>query len=70
MQLKNSLLTMKYGLITINDLVRKIKDVADAHVSSGQEINEEELIHFIVDGLGPKFDVVIGHVVLKIESPF
>lgn len=53
----------------MDEYVRRMKEIFDALIASEQITTEEELINFIIDGLGLEFDPAIVHIMSKIDSP-
>ncbi|XP_031281279.1 uncharacterized protein LOC116139755 [Pistacia vera] len=47
-----------------------MKGIAESLSASGQVISDEDLLGFILDGLGPEFDAVIVNLTSRIESKF
>lgn len=45
-----------------------MKDVVDALIASGENITEGELIAFILDGHGQKFDPTMVHIASKLDE--
>lgn len=44
-----------------------MKEIYDVLIDSGQMIIEVELISFIIDGLRPEFNLVVVHIMSKIN---
>ncbi|XP_031256560.1 uncharacterized protein LOC116114556 [Pistacia vera] len=57
--LRNMLQTTKKDFLSINEYVLKMKELGDELVASGVNIGEKELLLYILDGLGPEYDVVV-----------
>lgn len=55
-------------MIDVSSYIKKMKEIADVLNASGQAILEGKLIAFIIDGLGPEYDLVIVHVYSKLDS--
>lgn len=68
MCLRNVLPSMKKGNLNVNNYMRKMKEISDALIGSGQTITNKELLNFILDGLGVEFDVVVDIITSKIDS--
>ena len=59
LQLRLSLQTLKKGNGSIEDYVLKMKSLATSLIAAGQQISDDELILYILKGLGPEFEFVI-----------
>ena len=59
LQLRLSLQTMKKGNIYVKDYILKMKSLAMSLMAAGQQITDDELILFILGGLGSEFEAVI-----------
>ena len=55
LQLRLLLQTTKKGATSIEEFILKMKTNADALITTGQQISNEELILYIFGGLGPEF---------------
>lgn len=66
--LKNALMTLKKGSLNMHEYVHRMKDIFDALMSSGQNISEDKLINYILDGLRPKFESVVMHIMARIDT--
>lgn len=66
-QLKTTLQTMKKGSLSIHEYISHMIEVFDAPVSSGQSISEDELINFVINGLGPEYDPVIVLIMPRLD---
>lgn len=47
-----------------------MKDVFDALISSGQSLTEEDLVNFILDGLGVDFEPIVVFILARMDSQF
>ena len=56
LQLRLLLQTTKKGATSIEKVILKIKSNANALIIAGQQISDDELILYILGGLGPEFD--------------
>lgn len=61
MHLRNLIETTKKKSLSINEFVPKMKGYADSLSASGVFISFEELVTYILDGLGPEYDAVSVH---------
>lgn len=59
LQLRFQLQSLKKGSLTINDYVLKMKSLADGLTAAGQVFTDEDLILYILGGLGPEYDSVV-----------
>ena len=59
LQLKFLLQTTKKRNQSIEDYILKMKNLADNHNQSGQTISDEELILYILGGVGPEYESVV-----------
>lgn len=66
--LRNTLQNFKKENISIQEYIRRIKEMYDTLVTCGQRIIEEELINFVIDGLGPEFEPVIAIIMTNLDS--
>ena len=62
LQLRLLLQTTKKGATSIEELILKMKTNANALITAGQQISNEELILYIFGGLGPEFDSIVVNV--------
>lgn len=51
----------------ITDYVKKMKEVGDALTSSGRTVTKDELIRYITDRVGPKFDPLVMYFMTKLD---
>ncbi|XP_031282060.1 uncharacterized protein LOC116140586 [Pistacia vera] len=61
LHLRNLLQTTRKEKLSINDYARKIKEVAGSLTASGVVVNDEELLMYILDGLGTEYDAVVAN---------
>ena len=62
LQLCSMLQSMKKGDMSIEEYFVKMKNVADLlNVSSGQTITDEELLLYILGGLGSEYEAIVIH---------
>ena len=59
LQLRLFLQTMKKGNSSVEDYILKMKSLAMSLVAAGQQITDDELILYILGGLGSEFEAVI-----------
>ncbi|XP_031276878.1 uncharacterized protein LOC116135312 [Pistacia vera] len=67
---KNLLQTTQKGNLSVGDYVKKMKEIAENLSASGMVIADEDLLQYVLDGLGPKFDAVVVNLTSRIESKF
>ena len=65
LQLWLQLQTTKKGSSTIEDYVLKMKTLANSLMASSQQIPDDELILYILSGLGPEFESVVMNLTSK-----
>ncbi|KAL5848350.1 hypothetical protein ACOSQ4_006363 [Xanthoceras sorbifolium] len=65
MHLRSQLQTLKKGALKISDYIVKIKVVIDALMAAGQVITEQDLVAYILGGLGLEFDHVVCNIASK-----
>ncbi|XP_031271409.1 uncharacterized protein LOC116129821 [Pistacia vera] len=70
LNLKNLLQTTQKGNLTVSEYVKKMKGIAESLSSSGQIVSDEEVLQYVLDGLGPEFDAVVVNLTSRIESKF
>ncbi|KAL5848351.1 hypothetical protein ACOSQ4_006364 [Xanthoceras sorbifolium] len=68
MHLRSQLQTLKKGALKISDYIVKIKAVIDALMAAGQVITEQDLVAYILEGLGLEFDPVVCNIASKKTS--
>lgn len=68
MHLKNTLQTLKKGSLSIQEYMRRMKDIFDTLVASGQVLTEEDLVNFILDGLGSDFEPIVVYILARVDS--
>ncbi|KAJ0081407.1 hypothetical protein Patl1_09761 [Pistacia atlantica] len=61
MHLRNMLQSPKKESFSINEYVLKMKEFSDSLYSSGVHISTEDLIAYILDGLGPEYDAIVAN---------
>ena len=50
---------LKKGSLTIYDYFLKMRDIADTIASTGQSISDDELLLYVLGGLGSEYDPVV-----------
>ncbi|KAK2641325.1 hypothetical protein Ddye_023088 [Dipteronia dyeriana] len=68
MHLKNQPQVIKKGLLSINEYIVKKKSLSDALIAARQDINEQDLIAYVLGGLGQEHDLVVVTVTSKSEE--
>ncbi|KAL5807575.1 hypothetical protein ACOSQ4_030308 [Xanthoceras sorbifolium] len=68
MHLRSQLQTLKKGSMKISEYILKIKGVADALMAAGQTMTEQDLVAYILGGLGLEFDPIICNIASKKEE--
>lgn len=66
--LRTTLQTLKKGSLSVHEYIRRMKNIFDALVSSGQSIVEEEMVNYIIKGLGPEFEPIVMHTMASIDG--
>ena len=56
LQLRLQLQSTKKGSLSINDYFLKMRAIADTLTSTGQSISDDELLLYILGGLGSEYD--------------
>ena len=59
---------LKKGSMTIHDYFLKMKGIADTLASTGQSISDDELLLYVLGGLGSKYDPVVVNLTLRQDS--
>ncbi|KAB5551985.1 hypothetical protein DKX38_009296 [Salix brachista] len=59
LQLRFQLQTLKKGNLSIHDYMLRMKSLTETIVSAGQQISDDELILYILGGLGHDYDSVV-----------
>ncbi|XP_031273839.1 uncharacterized protein LOC116132327 [Pistacia vera] len=70
LHLRNLLQTTQKGSMNVSEFVKKMKSFAENLSGSGQVISDEDLLQYVLDGLGPEFDAVVVNLTSRIESKF
>lgn len=68
MQLKNTLQMLKKSSLSIHGYMRRRQDIVDVLTTGGNKISYEELINFILDGIGSEFDLAAMHTTSTLDS--
>ncbi|XP_031270010.1 uncharacterized protein LOC116128426 [Pistacia vera] len=63
LHLRNLLQSTKKESMSVNEYILKMKELRDELVASGVQIGDEELLLYILDGLGPEFDAMVANLV-------
>ncbi|XP_031282144.1 uncharacterized protein LOC116140687 [Pistacia vera] len=63
LHLRNLLPSNKKESMSVNEYILKMKELGDELVASGVQIGDEELLLYILDGLGPKFNAMVANLV-------
>lgn len=66
--LRNALQNFKKGNLLVRDYIRRIKKMYDTLLASGQQLTKEKLINFLLDGLGPEFELIIAIIITNLAS--
>lgn len=61
LHLRNLLQTTRKENLSINDYILKMKEFAGSLTASGVNISDEELLLYVLDGLGPEYDAVVAN---------
>ncbi|XP_062075179.1 uncharacterized protein LOC133779204 [Humulus lupulus] len=59
LQLRFQLQSLKNGSLSIHDYILKMKTIADGLTAAGQVFSDDDLILYILGGLGPEYDSVV-----------
>ncbi|RVW59231.1 Retrovirus-related Pol polyprotein from transposon RE1 [Vitis vinifera] len=62
LQLRFMLQSLKKGALSINDYVLKMRNIADMLSTSGKPVPDEDLILYILGGLGPEFETIVVNI--------
>ncbi|KAL5758822.1 hypothetical protein ACOSP7_021433 [Xanthoceras sorbifolium] len=65
MHLRSQLQTLKKGSMKISEYIVKIKGITDSLMAAGQIISEQDLVAYILGGLGLEFDPIICNIASK-----
>ncbi|XP_031264617.1 uncharacterized protein LOC116122954 [Pistacia vera] len=63
LHLRNLLQTTKKKACSVSEYVLKVTELGDELVASGVNLTDEELVLYILDGLGPKYDAMVANLV-------
>lgn len=66
--LKNALQNCKKGSLSVQEYIRRLKEIYDTLVAYGQQITEEELISYVIDGLGLEYKPIVAIIMTKLCS--
>ncbi|RVW82298.1 Retrovirus-related Pol polyprotein from transposon RE1 [Vitis vinifera] len=70
LQLRSMLQSLKKGALSINDYVLKMRNIADMLSASGKPVPNEDLILYILGGLGPEFETIVVNITSRSETIF
>lgn len=62
MQLKSKLHNFKKGSLSIHKYIRSMKRVLYVLLASEQSLREDDLINYVIDGLGPEYDPMVEQI--------
>ncbi|RVW52173.1 Retrovirus-related Pol polyprotein from transposon RE1 [Vitis vinifera] len=68
LQLRFMLQSLKKGALSINDYVLKMRNIADMLSTSGKPVPYEDLILYILGGLGPEFETIVVNITSRSEA--
>lgn len=68
LQLRYQLQSVEKGSISINDYILKMRSIADNLTAAGHVISDEDLILYILRGLGSKYDPVVVNLTSRYEA--
>ncbi|KAL6333419.1 hypothetical protein AAG906_028604 [Vitis piasezkii] len=60
----------KKGALSINDYVLKMRNITDMLSASGKLVSDEDLILYILGGLGPEFETIVVNIMSRSEAIF
>ncbi|XP_031262018.1 uncharacterized protein LOC116120208 [Pistacia vera] len=63
LHLRNLLQNTKKESMGVNEYILRMKELGDELVANGVQIRDEQLLLYILDGLGPKFDAMEANLV-------
>jgi len=63
-----ALATASKGTSTVAEYFTKIKSLADEMASVGRKLEDEEIVSYVLTGLGEDFDSVVAAVTARVES--
>ena len=68
LQLRFMLQSLKKGALSINSYVLKMRNIADMLSTSGKPVPYEDLILYILGGLGPEFETIVVNITSRSEA--
>lgn len=68
LQLRMQLQTQKKGSMTVSDFYSKMKNFADNLIASANPITEEDLVLYILAGLGSEYDPVVVNITARSDT--
>ncbi|KAK8951385.1 hypothetical protein KSP39_PZI003284 [Platanthera zijinensis] len=69
LQLKSELQSMTKGALSMADYVQRVKSIAQNLASAGKPIDEDDLVMWLLRGLGSEFDPIVAAINLSRDSP-
>ena len=68
LQLRFMLQSLKKCALNTNDYVLKMRNIADMLSISGKLVSDEDLILYILGGLGPEFEIIVVNITFRFEA--
>lgn len=68
LQLRFQLQATKKGSLTINDYILKMKNISESRSATGQTLPDEELVLYILGGLGPEYESVVVNLTSRFDT--
>ena len=68
LQLCFMLQSLKKCALSINDYVLKMRNIADMLSAFGKPVPDEDLILYILGGLGPEFETIVVNITSRSEA--
>ena len=68
LQLRLKLQTLKKESLSVDEYILKMREVADMLISAGQMVSDDELIIYILGGLGSEYESVIVNLTSRSDS--
>ncbi|KAK8957728.1 hypothetical protein KSP39_PZI001284 [Platanthera zijinensis] len=69
LQLKTELQSMTKGALSMADYVQRVKSISQNLANAGKPIDEDDLVMWLLRGLGSEFDPIVAAINLSRDSP-
>ena len=66
--LRNQLQNLKKGTLNINEYVVMMKGIADSLIVAGQVVSDQDLVGYILGGVGQEYDPVVVTITAKEDA--